>query len=172
VTRATDPHEIATLAHVASASAEVKEWNRTLADLAVDEVALLPGPEESRGRLRRIRLVERLTPHVRHRTKYLDVPVAEYHAFAFSCEGRMTGQVARTLKEFLDILAKTAPECFDMDLHRGDFSKWIAEVFGDRHLAATLRHLEENYRLRRISNINDAIAGAVRKRYEFVQPDL
>jgi hypothetical protein len=96
--------------------------------------------------------------------------VAEHHAFVFSCEGRMTGQIARTLKELLDILAKTAPECFDEHLHRGDFSKWIAEVFGDRHLAATLRYLEENYRLRRISNINDAIAGVVRERYEFVQP--
>lgn len=167
VSRATDPHEVAALASALGAPAEAETWSRVLADLAVDEVGLLPGPEESRGRLQRIRLVERLTSHVRHRTKYIDVPIADHHAFVFSCDGRPTGGTARTLKEFVDILGRTAPECFDTHLQRGDFSRWLADVFGDRQLASTLRHLEGNYRLHRISDINDAIAQAVRERYEF-----
>jgi hydroxymethylpyrimidine pyrophosphatase-like HAD family hydrolase len=166
VTRATDPHEVAALAEATGAAADLDQWNQVLADLAVDEVALLPSAEESHGQLQRIRLVERLTPHVRHRTKYLDVPVATHHAFVFSRGGRPAGVTACTLQEFVDILGSTNVAVHNHVL-RGDFSKWIESVFGDRQLAATIRRLENNYRLNRDKNINDAIALAVRSRYEF-----
>jgi hydroxymethylpyrimidine pyrophosphatase-like HAD family hydrolase len=166
VTRATDPQEIATLAEAVGASAEVEQCSQILADLAVDEVALLPNAAEAHGRIRRIRLVERLTPHVRHRSKYLDVPVADHHAFAFCHNGCASEQVARTLNEFVDIVATAAPQSLAIHLQRGDFSRWIVEVFGDRQLATTIRRLEDNHRLARISDINDAIAVAVRERYE------
>jgi hydroxymethylpyrimidine pyrophosphatase-like HAD family hydrolase len=84
VSRATDPREVAVLADSRGASAEAVYWNCILKDLAMDEAALLPGAEESCGRLTRIRLVQRLTSHVRHRAKYMDVPVANHHAFAFT----------------------------------------------------------------------------------------
>jgi hypothetical protein len=154
----------------AGATAHVQEWTRILADLAVDELSLLAGAEESRGRLRCIRLVDRLTPHVRHRTKYLDVPVSPHHGFVFSRRGEPTGDVARTLKEFIDILGRTVPESIEAHVQHGDFSMWIAGVFGDRQLAAHVRHLEENYRLHRIGDINDAVADAIRSRYAFTQP--
>lgn len=166
VTRATDPHEVAALAEATGATAELEQWNKVLADLAVDEVALLPSTLESHGQLQRIRLVERLTPHVRHRTKYLDVPVAAHHAFVFSRAGRPTGETACTLKEFVEILGSTNVAIYN-HAQRGDFSKWIETVFGDRQLAATIRRLENNYRLNRNTNINDAIVLAVRSRYEF-----
>ncbi len=167
VTRATDPHEVALLADAAGASAEVEQWHRILRDLAVDEAALLPGAEESCGRLRRIRLVQRLTSHVRHRAKYIDVPVAQHHAFAFSDATRTVRATARTLKEFIDILAG-AKFPIHHHLQHGDFSKWIADVFGDRRLAATLRRLEVDFQLNRSIDINDALIQAVRSRYEIV----
>jgi hypothetical protein len=138
--------------------------------LEVNEAALLPSPGaiESEGRLRRIRLAERLTPHVRHRMKYLDVPVPDVHAFVFHDRGRPTGERAHTLKEFIDILGRTAPERIHEHIQRSDFSRWIAEVFGDRLLATTVRSLEDNYRLNRVPDINDAISQAVRLRYEFL----
>jgi len=48
-------------------------------DDLVNEAALLPGPEESHGEIRRFRLAPRLTAHVRHQAKYLDMPVSEEH---------------------------------------------------------------------------------------------
>jgi phosphoglycolate phosphatase-like HAD superfamily hydrolase len=127
----------------------------------------LPGAEEAEGRLRLIRLAERLTPHVRHRTKYLDVPVTDHHAFVFSKNGRPSGERAHTLKEFVDVLGRTDPECLQGHLERGDFSKWIAGVFGDRPLAGRIRKLEESHRLGHVSDINDSIIEAIRARYEF-----
>jgi hypothetical protein len=47
----------------------------------------------------------------------------------------------------------------------GDFSRWIADVFGDRPLAATVRQLEANYRMHRMPDINGAIVEAIRERY-------
>jgi hydroxymethylpyrimidine pyrophosphatase-like HAD family hydrolase len=169
VTRATDPHEVQLLAQATKAEhVDLDEWQRILEGLEVDEAALLPGAEESEGRLRRIRLAERLTPHVRHRMKYLDVPVPDRHAFIFRERGHFIGEYAHTLKEFIDVLGRTAPERLHEHIQGGDFSRWIADVFGDRLLAMNIRSLEDNYRLNRIPDINDAMSQAVRSRYEFL----
>jgi hypothetical protein len=167
VSRATDRHEVAALASATGAPEQVEQWNQVLAELATDEVALLPGAEESLGRLRRIRLVQRLTPHVRHRAKYLDVPVAAHHAFVFCHAGRPVGRAARTMAEFVEIIERTPPLKLHGHLQRGDFSNWVRDVFGDHQLSTTIRQLEGDYRLNRNANINDAIAQAVRARYEF-----
>jgi hypothetical protein len=165
VSRSRDADEVRILAGAAGVPEQAEEWAQVLSDLTAAEVALLPGPVEAQGRLRRIRLVERLTPHVRHRMKYLDVPVAEFHAFVFREDGRTTGERAHTLKEFIDTVSRIAPERLRPHLHRGDFSRWIADVFGDRPLAATVRHLEDNYRMNRVPDINGAIVEAIRERY-------
>jgi hydroxymethylpyrimidine pyrophosphatase-like HAD family hydrolase len=166
VTRATDPEEVATLARIAGVSVELDEWKSVLAGLAFDEAALLPGAEEAEGRLRVIRMAERLTPHVRHRMKYIDVPVADHHAFVFSEHGRPSGPRAHTLKAFVDTLALTEPGRLHGHLKCADFSRWIAGVFGDQPLAFQIRQLEDNYRSGRIPDINDAIIEAIRSRYE------
>jgi hypothetical protein len=69
----------------------------------------------------------------------------------------------------VDALARTDPKRFDGHLQHSDFSKWIAEVFGDRPLAARIRQMEDAYRARRIADINEAIIEAVQSRYEFTQ---
>lgn len=167
VTRATDHEEVTALARAARVSVDLEEWTNLLAGLAVDEVALLPGPEEAEDRLRILRLAERLTPHVRHRMKYIDVPVADHHAFVFSKDGHPEGQRAHTLKEFVDTLARMEPKRFHGHLQHRDFSNWIEGVFGDRPLAARIRQLEDAYRAGRIADINEAIIEAVQSRYAF-----
>lgn len=169
VSRSRDAGEVKILASAAGLPEQAEEWTQVLSDLAVGEVALLPGPVEAAGRLRRVRLVERLTPHIRHRMKYLDVPVPEFRAFVFRENGRELGERSRTLKELIDALNKIAPERLRSHLLRGDFSRWIADVFGDRPLAATVRYLEDNYRMNRVPDINDAIVEAIRERYAFTE---
>ena len=63
-----------------------------------------PGATESHGTIRRFLLAPRLTAHVRHRTKYVDMPIAETHAFVFA-EGGHPGPRARTLREFVGFLS-------------------------------------------------------------------
>jgi hypothetical protein len=83
VTRTTDEREATALAQMGGAG-DAGDWQRRLATLTIGEAALLPTVEEAGGRLRRFRLAARLTNHIRHRQKYLDVPVPAHLAFYFS----------------------------------------------------------------------------------------
>jgi hydroxymethylpyrimidine pyrophosphatase-like HAD family hydrolase len=87
VTKETDPHEIETLrGFCLMPGAPVSP--RVFRDLRVNEAVILPGPEESSGCMRPFEIAPRLTTHVRHRTKYLDMPVTEAQAFVFSADSR------------------------------------------------------------------------------------
>lgn len=99
----------------------------------------------SSGRLRRFQLAARLTNHIRHRQKYLDVPVPAHLAFYFPGIGMPAGRHARTLTEFMDLLVQAPREVLDGHLRRHDFSRWIADVYGDRTLAAEIHLLEDAY---------------------------
>ena len=51
-------------------------------------------------------------------------------------------------------------------LRRGDFSRWIADVFGDRALARELQRLEREYVESRPGDVVARIAAAVKSRYD------
>ena len=57
-------------------------WD-TLPHLRLDQAVALPVTEEAGAELRTFTIGERLTPHVRHRQKYVDVPVSDSRAFVF-----------------------------------------------------------------------------------------
>jgi hypothetical protein len=61
---------------------------------------LLPRVPESAAGGVSFRIAPRLTEHVRHRQKYVDVPVADRLAFEFTDHGQPTGRRGRTLTEF------------------------------------------------------------------------
>jgi hypothetical protein len=134
-------------------------------DLSTTEAALLPGVEEARGHVRRFQLAPRLTAHVRHRTKYLDMPVVEAQAFVFTGDGR-PGARARTLKEFTGLLATLPADRLEGHLRRHDFSRWIEDVFRDRPLAAHVREVESRVQSDDPCEVAEAIAQAIRARYE------
>ena len=77
VKRTTDLHEVRTLLAMAGNQNAEAEWAAIFAGLAVDEAVLLPGIEEAGGKLRRFQLSPRLTVHVRHKAKYVDLQLIE-----------------------------------------------------------------------------------------------
>jgi hypothetical protein len=121
--------------------------------------------DESEGELRMFSLGRRITPHVRHREKYVDVPVTEQKAFVFAVPGGAP-ILARTLRQFVSALetlprAETAPY-----LRRGDFSRWIGEVFGDWALAQDLRKHEHRFQSGADLDAVPEVVDAVRGRYD------
>jgi hypothetical protein len=136
-------------------------------NLATNEAALLPGSEESQGRVVRFRLGPRLTEHVRHQAKYLDMPVLENQAFVFTDKGR-PGPRARTLKEFIGLLAALPAERIQGHLRQHDFSRWLADVFRDNALAGHIRMLEGRQESEDARDIAADVAQAIRARYETV----
>jgi hydroxymethylpyrimidine pyrophosphatase-like HAD family hydrolase len=134
-------------------------------DLQTTEAALLPGAEEAHGQVRRFQLAPRLTSHVRHRTKYLDMPVPDAQAFVFTSDGR-PGARARTLKELTGLLAALPADRLAGHLRRHDFSRWVEELFRDRPLAAHLHTVEARVESDDVRDVADAVWQAIRARYE------
>jgi hydroxymethylpyrimidine pyrophosphatase-like HAD family hydrolase len=165
VTRESNPREIEALRKWCSTCAHVDpaRWN-VLGRLTTAQAVALPITEESGGNLVQFTLGPRLTPHVRHRAKYVDVPVFEPWAFVFTPNGHQGYRRVRTLRHFVAELERGTE--WDTYLRRGDFSRWIADVFGDHVLAAELREAEAAHRVAPSPQTMPTIIKAIRARYE------
>jgi len=172
VTRESNPAEVEALRQWCSKCDHVgrSRW-ALLGKLRSGQAVALPITEEAGGDLRLFTMAPRLTPHVRHREKYVDVPVAEHRSFIFSTNGPSSGQRARTLREFVSMLERAPVTLVEGYLRRGDFSRWIGEVFGDYSLAAELRALEERHRAAVSPDTVPEIVAAIRGRYDVVPGD-
>ena len=142
------------------------DWGATLAGLADGEAVLLPSAQEASARLQRFSLRPRLTAHVRHRSKYLDVPMQSGHEFVFTSDGKPVGPPSRTLQDFVSSLGSVSPGVLDGHARRGDFSRWIAEGFHDHPLASDVRKVEQRYRLGYVENLQSELVNTIRDRYE------
>jgi hypothetical protein len=147
---------------------DAARWS-ILGSLPVGQGAVLPVTEEAGGDLRLFTIAPRLTPHVRHREKYVDVPVSTHQAFVFDANGRLATRRVRTLREFVHELETTAAPHLAGYIVRGDFSRWIRDVFGDGPLADELEALEARHRARRHEDTVAKMANAVRARYDLAE---
>jgi len=140
--------------------------------LRLDQAVALPITAEAGGDLQVFTIGERLTPHVRHRQKYVDVPVRDDRAFVFRGDSCAATVRAHTLREFVTVLDGLDVARADGYLRRGDFSRWIADVFGDRALARELQAREQAYVHTRSTEELMRIGVAVRSRYELTEQEL
>jgi len=160
VTRVADRRQALALLALAP-SIGTSEGLALLAGLAIDEAVLLPGPHESGNLLRRFRVAPRLAQHVRHRRKYTDVPVSPEQEFVFTRAGRPTGRRARTVRDLLAALPDLPEDVVQGHVDRGDFRRWIEDVFGDSELGGAILCLQREH----VSNVRDALLRAIADRY-------
>jgi len=165
VKRLIRPKELQTLLTMVGDRSVEPEWTTVLGGLTTSAAALLPGSEEAEGKLKRFTLLPRLTPHVRHKTKYFDVQLAEGQEFVFTDNGKAMGPPARSLKQFVCLLASTPVTSVGEHARRGDFSRWIANVFHDDHLASDVRKIEQRYRLGHLDDVRQSLATLIQERY-------
>jgi hypothetical protein len=173
VTCESSPSEIDALHKRCAACQQVEgtraQWSG-LSRLALGQAILLPITDEAGGELKMFNIGQRLTPHVRHRQKYVDVPVTESRAFQFSGNGSGPRR-ARTLRQFVDAIEHGSVPALAAYLRRGDFSRWIADVFGDNALAEELREEEQRFRTRVDDDVLPEIVSAIRARYDLTEED-
>jgi hydroxymethylpyrimidine pyrophosphatase-like HAD family hydrolase len=161
VTRESEPGEIEALSRLCGVALDA----RVLAALSTEEAALLPGPDEAHGDTVVVRTHERLTPHVRHRQKYFDAPVAEAHAFVFT--DRLPMVRVRSFSDMVARLAELPAASLRAYCERHDVSRWVRDVFRDHLLAARLFEIERRARDDDPRAVADALVQAIRARYEF-----
>ena len=80
--------------------------------------------------------------HVRHRAKYLDRSVAPHHHFRFLAGGEVVVKSVGTLEDFTAALGVVPAWTLAHHAGRGDFSRWIRDVFRDDVLADRVAKLE------------------------------
>lgn len=165
VTSAMDAHEADTLLAATCSPEQALDVQQMVHTVSVGMAVLLPGCSEASDKPRMFRIAPRLTSHVRHRHKYLDVPVAEERAFIFTDHGVPTGQRARTLHEFVALLSRVSPTGIADHMKRGDFSRWIADVFGDVSTAASIHELELHSRSEQISCLAESLRARIQDHY-------
>jgi hydroxymethylpyrimidine pyrophosphatase-like HAD family hydrolase len=161
VTRESESAEVEALSRLCGTALD----GHALAALGPDEAALLPGPDEAGGGTMIVRTHGRLTPHVRHRQKYFDAPVADAQAFVFA--GASGRTLARSFKEMVARLADVPAAALIGYCDRHDVSRWVRDVFRDGLLAARLYEIERRGHDTDPRGIADALAQAIRARYEF-----
>ena len=164
VTCESNPAEIDALLKLCEGCAAVgREEGTGLSRLRPGQAIVLPITAESDGRLRLINVARRLTPHVRHRQKYVDVPVSEQRAFVFTTTPPAR---ARTLRQFVGELERHTTATLEPFVNRGDFSRWLRDVFGDHTLAADLRAIESKHRRSATPDTVPDLIDAIRARYD------
>lgn len=89
----------------------------------------------------------------------------EPQGFVFTRDGQ-PGPKARSLKDFVDLLAQLPDADLAPHLQRHDFSKWFGQVFRDCPLSTHVRALESRLGIDRPRDLLDDISQVVRARYQ------
>jgi hydroxymethylpyrimidine pyrophosphatase-like HAD family hydrolase len=163
--RLTRSHEVETLRTMVGDRTVDPEWPALLGALSTNEAAFLPVGKDEEGRLQRVKLLRRLTPQVRHKAKYFDIQLVAGQEFVFTENGKGIGPPARSLKQFVSVLESTPLTSLGEHARRGDFSRWIANIFHDDHLATDVRKIEQRYRLGHLDDVRQPIAKLIHERY-------
>ena len=99
------------------------------------------------------------------------MPVSLPRAFDFTANGRALYR-ANTLRQFVTGLESLPRAAVAGHVQRGDFSRWIGHVYGDRALADDLAALERQHRGAPRDEIAAELANAVRARYDLDAGEL
>jgi hydroxymethylpyrimidine pyrophosphatase-like HAD family hydrolase len=107
----------------------------------------------------------RQTVHVRHLTKYVDSRVPGGLEFRFRRpDGSVIGS-ADSLHAFRRAVAAAGDDVLAHHAARGDFSRWIQDVFADAELARQLRKVEARWRRGELPDLRRAVDALVTIRY-------
>ena len=149
---------------------------RVPADTA-DLAAVLPGlpmgeflllrTEPAGPRTRTFTAAPRMTSHVRHLGKSADGRLPEARRFFFRApDGRLVA-TAGSLGEFFQGVGIVGDDVLAFHAARGDFSRWLLEVFADRELGRYLAKLEGRWNRRELHDLRGALerllGGAIKR---------
>ena len=130
------------------------------------EAAVLPQGAGASSLPQQFKIAQRITLHMRYRAKYFEVRMPDERAFVSTCNGQPVGAQASTLKEFVTIQDWLPTAVIEAHAQRGDFSRWVAEVFGDHLLAEEIREVEKQFRSGQVVNLSELLIKRICERYK------
>lgn len=109
----------------------------------------------------------RTTMHVRHLRKYADGRLPAHRCFFLRRPDGGLVATAGSLGELLEALAMVGGEVLAFHASRGDFSRWVREVFADRELGGQLAKIERRWSRRELhdlrADLSRVVADATRR---------
>lgn len=162
--RTTLPQELAFL-RALLASSGLGAAVSVLPDLALGEFLLIQPAGAGAGTALTFVARRRETQHVRHLTKYADSTVAPERGFFFRKPHGPLVARADSLTDFREAVAAVDDGVLAYHAERGDFSRWVLDVFADRDLAAQLRKTERRWREGEITELRQTIERLIAARY-------
>lgn len=107
----------------------------------------------------------RQTVHVRHLMKYVDACVPPGREFVFrGADGHVRG-TADSLQSFRRVVATAPDEVLAHHAGRGDFSRWVRDMFADAELARQMRKIEARWHRGELADLRRAIGALISVRY-------
>jgi hypothetical protein len=107
----------------------------------------------------------RQTVHVRHLMKYIDSSVPPGREFLFrGADGHVRG-TADSLQSFRRVVATAPDDVLAHHAGRGDFSRWVRDVFADAELARQLGKIEARWQRGELADLRRAIGALITVRY-------
>jgi hypothetical protein len=114
-------------------------------------------------------LGDRITGHVRHRSKYVHAELPGDRRFYFRDPGQTTMHSAGNLEQFQHELCDCSLSSLEHHAAGHDFSRWMDDVLQDAELAARLREIEAQSLAGggtlRAERLRAALLDAVQERY-------
>jgi hypothetical protein len=162
--RTTAPEELSFLQETLAGAGEAGQRAvEVLPDLLAGEFVLLQ-PNNETGALT-FTLSPRQTLHVRHLRKYADSQVPADQRFLFRGPDGHIVAAADSLNAFQDAVAAAPEGVLAHHAGRGDLSRWVVNVFGDRTLGHQIRKLEARWTRGEIRDLRPRLRELVTLRY-------
>ena len=117
-------------------------------------------PEHAEVRQTKVDLSNRLNAD-EQKNKHPERQLVREAGFVFTKDGKPVGTPVRTLRELASSLKNSAPSVAEGHIHRGDFSRWIAEVIDDQLLASEIQKLEQRYRQGDSKDLCDSLSRVI-----------
>lgn len=137
-------------------SADAASVVSALPNLPLGEFLLFrPGDDSARAQT--FVAAPRMTSHVRHLRKYAAGRLPDERCFLFrSPDGRLAA-TAGSFGEFLQAVTRVPEEVLRFHAARGDFSRWLLDVFADRELGRQLAKIERRWGRDEIHDLRHAV---------------
>jgi hydroxymethylpyrimidine pyrophosphatase-like HAD family hydrolase len=163
--RTTDKNELACLQASLSAHPDAQTISETLPHLRRGEFLLVDRDPASGSRATTFIAAPRQTVHVRHVSKYVDSMVPPGREFLFrSSDGRVLAS-ANSLQSFRAVVRTVPDDVLTHHSRRGDFARWVGDVFRDRELARQIGKAEIRFKRGELTDLKEMIDTLITTRY-------
>jgi hydroxymethylpyrimidine pyrophosphatase-like HAD family hydrolase len=163
--RTTDKDELAYLQAVLSAHPDAGTISETLPRLRRGQFLLVDHDPDSGSRATTFIAAPRQTVHVRHLNKYVDSVVPPGREFLFrDSHGRVLAS-ANSLQSFRAVVRTVPGGVLTHHSRRGDFARWVRDVFRDAELARQIGKAEVRFTRGELADLREMLDTLITTRY-------